>query len=142
MGPAGVLKAGFMSMSVLLCEGQWCVFCAFETQGVGYSFSVDNVGCNPILAVRHFSFRIILRDTCHQGKGGSVVPEKDGKYFSALTERKQGMTGTLELVPPRLPPDLRKQWELVEPQCDCRRDMRSVHLRRQRWGHLGEEGVV
>lgn len=99
-GPAGVLKAAFMSMLVLCCEGQWCVFCAFETQGVGYSFSVDNVGSNPILAVGHFSFRIILRDTCHQGKGGSVVLEKGRKYFSALTERKQGMMGTLELVSP------------------------------------------
>lgn len=49
-----------------------------------------------------------------------MVHEKDGKYFFALTEQKQGTIGILELEPTPL------QWELLEPQCD--QDVRSVHL--------------
>lgn len=109
------------SVSVFLCEDQWCAFYAFGTEQAGPGFLVDNVDHNPVVAIGHLSFTIILRENCHQGKEGIAVDEKDGKYLSlALTEQRQGTVGIL-------PPDLRKQQESVEPQPDCRGDRRSVH---------------
>lgn len=55
-------KTGVTSVSVLLCENQRYVFYAFGTERTGPGFLVDNVDRNPVVAIGHLSFTIILRE--------------------------------------------------------------------------------